>query len=169
MPVDSFQYLPRLIATFYQLTERHTELPIPWTPLSRPLAECRFGLITSAGLFHRGTQPPFDTGQEKEQPTWGDPSYRALPATIGPTEVGISHLHLNTRDILQDMNIVLPVNRFQELVTEGQIGGLAEQVYSFMGYQGFPPDTTEWQERYAPEVAEKLIAEGVDCLLITPA
>jgi D-proline reductase (dithiol) PrdB len=169
MPVDSFQYLPRIIATFYQLNERHPELPIPWTALPRPLSDCKFGLITSAGLFQRDNQPPFDIEREKEQPSWGDPSYRELPTSVAASEVGVSHLHLNTRDILQDINIVLPVNHFQELVFQGQIGGLAEQAYSFMGYQGFPPNTSEWQECFVPEVAEKLISEGVDCLLITPA
>lgn len=47
MPVDSFKYLPRIIAVFYQMTDRQPELPIPWTPLSRPLTECKFGLVTS--------------------------------------------------------------------------------------------------------------------------
>jgi len=169
MPVDSFQYLPRIIATFYQLNERQPELPIPWTALPRPLSDCKFGLITSAGLFQRDNQPPFDTKREIDQPSWGDPSYRELPTSISASDIGASHLHLNTRDILQDINIVLPVNLFRELVKQGQIGGLAEHAYSFMGYQGFPPDTSEWQDHYAPEVANKLLSEGVDCLLITPA
>jgi hypothetical protein len=55
------------------------------------------------------------------------------------------------------------------LVAERRIGGLGEQAYSFMGYQGFPPDTTAWQETYGPQVAEKLKAEGVACVLLTPA
>ena len=169
MPVDSFQYLPRIIATFYQLNERQPELPIPWTALPRPLSDCKFGLITSAGLFLRSIQPPFDTEREKEHPSWGDPSYRELPTSMAASEVGVSHLHLNTYDILQDINIVLPIHRFQELVNEGQIGGLAEHAYSFMGYQGFPPNTSEWQKRFAPQVADMLISEGIDCLLITPA
>jgi hypothetical protein len=38
-----------------------------------------------------------------------------------------------------------------------------------MGYQGFPPDATAWRETYGPEVAEKFKAEGVDCVLLTPA
>ncbi len=30
-------------------------------------------------------------------------------------------------------------------------------------------DTTEWEERYGPEVAEAFINEGVNCVLLTPA
>lgn len=41
MPVDSFKYLPRLIARYYKLSRVELELPIPWTPLTRSLAQCR--------------------------------------------------------------------------------------------------------------------------------
>jgi len=169
MPVDSFQYLPRIIAAFYRMTDCQPELPIPWTSLSYPLAGCKFGLVTSGGLYHRGVEPPFDLEREKQEPTWGDPTYRILPADIQQTEVGASHLHLNTRDMLEDFDILLPIHRFQELVAEGRIGGLAKHAYSFMGYQGFPSDTTAWQRTYGPQVAEKLKAEEVDCVLLTPA
>jgi len=169
MPVDSFKYLPRVIAAFYQMTNRQPELPIPWTPLPHPLPQCKFGLVTSGGLYHKGVEPPFDLEREKREPAWGDPTYRTLPTRIFQAEVGASHLHINTRDVLADVNILLPVGRFQELSAEGAIGGLAERAYSFMGYQGFPPDATAWQETYGPQVAEKFRAKGVDCVLLTPA
>ncbi len=58
MPVDSFKYLPRLIAAYYQSTNRQPELPSPWTPLRRPLSECTFGLVTSGGVYEaRNTDP----------------------------------------------------------------------------------------------------------------
>lgn len=84
MPIDSFKYLPRIIAAFYQYqaAEHQLKLPIPWTPVPRPLAECKFGLVTSAGLYHQGVEPPFDLEREKQEPTWGDPTYRILPADI---------------------------------------------------------------------------------------
>ena len=168
MPVDSFKYLPRIIATYYEMSEREPELPIPWTPLPAPLSECRFGLITSGGLYQRDVEPPFDLEGEREDPTWGDPTYRTIPAEIHQSELGASHLHINTRDVLQDVNILLPVHRFQELVDQGRVGGLAEQAFSFMGYQGFPPDTSAWEETYGPEVAGRFEKAGVDCVLLTP-
>jgi D-proline reductase (dithiol) PrdB len=167
--VDSFKYLPRILAVYYQATDCQPELPVPWTPLPRPLAACKFGLVTSGGLYRRGVEPPFDLERERQEPTWGDPSYRVLPTDIQQTQVGASHLHLNTRDVLTDLNILLPIHRFQELVAQGRIGGLARHAYSFMGYQGFPPDTAAWRETYGPQVAEKLKAEKVDCVLLTPA
>jgi len=169
LPVDSFKYLPRLIATFYQMTEREPKYPIPWTPLPQGLEKCKFGLVTSAGFFHQGHEPSFDLEREEQEPTWGDPTYREIPVDIGQDQVGVSHLHLNVQDMLLDMNIQLPVNRFQELVDSGRIASLAKTAYSFMGYQGFPPDTAEWEKTYGPQVADKLKAEGVDCVLLTPA
>jgi len=169
MPVDSFKYLPRVLAAYYRMTDQRPELPIPWTPLADPLAECVFGLVTSGGLYHLGVEPPFDVEREREEPAWGDPAYRTLPVDIPQREVGASHLHMNTRDVLEDLNILLPVHRFQELAAQGRIGGLTHDAYSFMGYQGYPRDTTAWRETYGPQVARKLMAEDVECVLLTPA
>ena len=169
MAVDSFKYLPRIIAAFYQASERQPQLPIPWTPLERPLAECKFGLVTSGGLYHKRLDPPFDLERERQEPAWGDPSFRILPADVSQADVGAGHLHINTKPVLDDLNILLPIHRFQELVAEGRVGGLAERSYSFMGFQGYPPDTTAWRETYGPRVAEGLIGEGVHSVLLTPA
>jgi D-proline reductase (dithiol) PrdB len=125
--------------------------------------------VTSGGLYHHGFEPPFDLERERREPTWGDPTYRILLTDIQSEEIGVSHLHLNTQDILKDVNILLPIHRFKELVLERCIGGLARYAYSFMGYQGFPPNTTPWEETYGPQVAEKLKEENVDCVLLTPA
>lgn len=169
MPVDSFKFLPRVIAYYYQQTDREPLLPIPWTPLKKPIQNSKFGLVTSGGIFHRGKDEPFNLEREKKEQVWGDPSYRKIPVTIKQHEVGVSHLHINTEDILQDINVLLPVDRFKSLVADGTIADLAEFAYSFMGFQGFPPDTTLWETEFGPEVAESLISEGIDCVLLTPA
>ncbi|OGO19172.1 MAG: hypothetical protein A2Z14_06635 [Chloroflexi bacterium RBG_16_48_8] len=169
MSVDSFKFLPRLIAAFYQMLEREPDYPVPWTPLPYGLRECMFGLVTYGGLYQRGVEPPFDIEREEKEPTWGDPSYRSIPTGICQDQVGVSHLHLNVQDVTSDINILLPVHRFQELVQQGRMGGLAELAYSFMGYQGFPPDTTAWEKNYGPQVTEKFKSEGVDCVFLTPA
>jgi D-proline reductase (dithiol) PrdB len=167
--VDSFKFLPRIIAAFYQMTELDDLGPIPWTPLSKPLSECKLSLVTTGGIYHRPTQEPFDIEQEKEEPTWGDPSYRAIPSNMTQSQVGVSHLHINTAPILDDINVLLPIDRVRSLVRDGQLGALADTVYSFMGYQGFPPNTQDWQSNYGPEVARRMKQEKVDCVLLTPA
>ena len=167
--VDSFRCTSRLISRYYRLTRVETELPIPWSPLTRPLRESRFGLVTSGGLYRKGHEPPFDLDRERREPTWGDPSFRVLPVDMDPAEAGVAHYHINKRDVLADMNILLPNQRFQELVNEGRIGGLASHAYSFMGYQGFPADLTGWRETYGPQVADRLVADGANCVLLTTA
>jgi len=167
--VDSFRYLSRLVSRYYKLIQVKAELPIPWSPLARPLSESRFGLVTSGGLYHKGHEPPFDLEREQREPIWGDPSFRTLPTDIDPADLGVSHFHINQRDVLQDVNILLPIQRFQELVQAGRIGGLADYAYSFMGYQGIPADLTGWRDQYGPQVAERLRAEAVDCVLLTAA
>ena len=169
MPVDSYKFLPRLIQAVYETDERQPDLPIPWTPLSKPLSDCKFGLITSGGLYHKGVEPPFDLEREKEQPAWGDPSFRTIPSNIKQTDLGVSHLHTNTQSVQEDINVLLPIQPFQGLVREGRIGSLAENAYSFMGYQGYPPDTSSWRQVYAPQVAQKLKEQVVDCVFLTPS
>jgi D-proline reductase (dithiol) PrdB len=169
MTVDSFKFLPRLIATYYKMTEREPRLPIPWTPLERPIQDAKIGLVTSGGLYMADSQRSFDLQREREQPTWGDPTYRRIPADVDHQDLAVSHLHLNTSDIEIDFNILLPIHRVQEMVNEGIVGGLSEQHFSFMGYQGYPPTSEAWENIYGPEVAEAFINEGVHCVLLTPA
>ena len=169
MQVDSFKYVSRLIKRYYMLTKVETELPIPWSPLAQPLTQSRFGLVTSGGLYHQGHQPPFNLERERQEPTWGDPSFRILPTDMPPSEVGASHFHINTGGVLDDMNVLLPIQRFQELAEEGRIQSLVDHAYSFMGYQGFPADVRGWKEVYGPQVADRLLAEKVDCVLLTTA
>jgi len=169
MPVDSFKYLPRLIGAIYETMEVESKRPIPWTRLRLPLSDCKFGLVTSGGFYQCGVEPPFDLERERDEPTWGDPTYRTIPKDITQDELCISHLHINNDPPRSDLNVLLPIHRFQELTEEGRIAGIADQHYSFMGYQGYPPDATEWRDIYAPEVAEKFKAQGMQCVLLTPS
>lgn len=169
MKVDSFRFVSPLIKRYYQLSRVTKELPIPFTPLGKPLAECRLSLVTTGGLYHRGHDVPFDQERERREPAWGDPSYRVLSTDMDPGEVGVSHLHINPKDVLADVNILLPIERMKELVAEGRVGSLAAKAYSFMGYQGFPAELSGWKERYGPEVLGALLAERVDGVLLTSA
>jgi D-proline reductase (dithiol) PrdB len=167
--VDSFKYVSRLVTRYYKMTNVEAELPIPWMPLAKPLSQSRFGLVTSGGLYHKDHQAPFDLEREEREPTWGDPTFRIIPADVDPAEIGASHHHINTDHVTEDLNILLPVQRFNALAEEGRILGQADHAYSFMGYQGFPANLTGWRETYGPQVAEKLVAEEVDCVLLTAA
>ena len=165
MTVDSFKFLPGSIAAYYRNLPVEREEPVPLSSLTKPLSACRFALVTTAGVHRKGTEPPFDTEREKREPMWGDPTFRRMPRDVRQEEIGACHLHTNNRDLLLDVNIALPVQRFLELEAEGTIGSLAPTSYSFMGYQ---MDTKEWRQRYAPEAAAAMKDEGVDAVLLTP-
>ena len=166
MPVDSFKFLPRSIAAYYQTLVVQKADPIPSTPLAKPVREARFSLVTTAGIYVKDVEQPFDAEREKREPMWGDPTYRRIPRDVRQDQIGASHLHINHRDLLEDVNTVLPVNRLAKLEAEGVIGSLAPTSYSFMGFQ---PNTTEWREHYGPEVAGMLKDEAVDAVLLAPA
>ena len=167
MPVDSFKWLPPFLARQYQALQLE-RAEIPWTPLGKPIEQCRFALLTTAGLYLKGKDPPFDLERERREPTWGDPTYRMIPREVKQEEVGAAHLHVNTEDLLQDVNIALPIQRFLELEEAGEIGSLAPSHYSFMGFQGFPGDAAPWRDHYGPEVARQMKEEGVDAALLAP-
>jgi hypothetical protein len=104
------------------------------------------------------------------EPEWGDPSYRIIPKETQSGDIAVAHTHYNPADAEEDFNILLPVNRFQELENAGEIGSLAPSAYSVMGYQGHPaPDYSHWRGKYGPEMLEQMTAEGVEALLLTPA
>jgi len=138
---------------------------IPWTPLKRPIKELTFALMTSAGISLR-TDPAFDVEREKREPAWGDPSYREIPASAGQADIDVNHLHINTDYIKQDINVILPSQRFKEFEQEGIIGRLAPTCYS---YYGFQLDPTELLEKTMPQVADRMKAENVEAVLLTPA
>jgi D-proline reductase (dithiol) PrdB len=166
MPIDSFRWLPRSIAGFYQAQEVAPYDSIPWTPLRKSLDECRMALVTTAGLYLKGEQQPFDVEREKREPQWGDPTYRVIPSDVRQEQFGVAHLHINTEDVERDVNIVLPLDRVRELVAAGEVGSLAPSHYSFMGYQ---ENTDAWVGQYVPEVSQRMIEEQVDVSLVTPA
>ncbi len=164
--IDSYKWLPPSLKEYYRNVPVPAPESLPWTPLSKPLSQCRVALLTSAAVYVKGAEPPFDTEREKREGMWGDPSYRTIPRSLAQDQVGACHLHINNDDLLRDVNIVLPVHRLLEMEAAGEIGSLAPTSYSFMGFQ---LDTTEWQQRYGPEVARRLKDEEVDAVLLTPA
>lgn len=167
--IDSFKYLPRLIALFYQNQEIEKSQTIPWTSFRSPIKQARFTIITSAGIYLKDSQSPFDLQREQKEPTWGDPSLRIIPSSTKPEALAISHLHINPKTILTDINVVFPLQRMAQLAEQGIISGLTQHCFSVMGYQGFPPNTTTWREQTAPQIIEILQQEEAHGALLTPA
>ena len=164
--VDSYKYLPRSMQQMYGAQPVIDE-PHVWAPLPKPLHRCTIALMTSAGIFLKDSQPPFDEEREKREPTWGDPTYRVIPRLVRQEQIGCSHLHINQEDLLEDVDVVLPIRAFTALESEGVIGALAQEHYSFMGYQD--RRLIEWRTVQGPELVARLKEQAVDVLLLAPA
>ena len=165
--VDGFRFMPPSLSAWIgkDIPAQPFSGAIPWTPLQKPVKETTFALMTSAGISMK-TDPPFDVEREKREPSWGDPSSRKIPSTAGEKDIEVNHLHINTEYIKQDINVMLPLNRFQEFEREGLIGRLATTCYS---YYGFQPDPRELLEQTMHEVASNMREEEVEAVLLTPA
>jgi hypothetical protein len=69
-------------------------------------------LLTSGGLYLKDRQSSFDLDRERQEPFWGDPTYRLIPRDVRHGEIAVAHLHLNPDDILADFNVALPLEVF---------------------------------------------------------
>lgn len=134
----------------------HSEAPPPWQPLTKPLSECRLGLIASGGLYASG-QIAFHFKD--------DYSFRILPKTVDTKSLRTAHFAYDQTDARQDPNVVFPIDSLRRLVREGVIGGLADNLFTFMGgiYSA-----RRVRDLLAPELVRRVIAEGVDAVLLVP-
>lgn len=165
--VDGFRFMPPALRAWISkdIPDQPFSGKIPWTPLDKSISETTFTLMTTAGISMK-SDPPFDMEREKVEPAWGDPSYREIPRTASESDIEVSHLHINTEYIKQDINVMLPLTRFQEFEKEGIIGKLTPTCYS---YYGFQLDPTALLNETMPKVADRMRHENVEAVLLTPA
>ena len=133
----------------------------PWTPVTKPLGEMTFAIVTTCGL-HLKDQTPFDMVDSD-----GDPTMRELPLGTPASEYTITHDYYNHADADRDLNIVFPVDRMKEALKDGVIGGLTATNYGLMGHITGRHVKTLIDET-APEIARRIKAEGADAVLLTP-
>ena len=126
----------------------------PWTPLAKPLRECRLALLTSGGFYLDG-QPPFEDS---------DVSYRLIPKDTRPEDLRIFQHGYRDDDPDRDPNCVFPLDRLRELEAAGVIGERASHAVSFvMSYSA----RRDIEER-APRIVAELRAMEVDAALCVP-
>ena len=129
----------------------------PWTPLAKPLSECRVGMMTTAGTYVAGQEAYFYKD---------DTSHRPIPSNTPVEDLRFSHLTENyLPDARRDPNCAFPIEPLQKLAAEGVIGGLADNFFSCMGavYSKRRVD-----EEVAPAIYEAFAAEGVDVAYLVP-
>lgn len=129
--------------------------PPVWTPLTKPLKDCKVGFATAGGI-HIKTQEPFKTA--------GDFTYRIIPSDTLSSELMVTHGGFDNSDINKDVNAMLPIDRLHELAKEGFIGSVSPVLIGFMGGGG---NVQKFKEETGPAIAKIFKDEGVDIVLLT--
>ena len=129
----------------------------PFRRPAKPLAACRLAVVTTAGVHVRGDRLF----------TPGDQTYRVIAADTPTVDILQSHTSIgfDRVAIMRDINVSFPIDRLRELVARRELGGLGPNHYSFMGAQR---EVARIESQTGPEVARRLVDEGVDLALITP-
>lgn len=157
-----FSRFPALTTRWLKRQQLDDYGPPPWTALRKPLSTCTVALVTTAGV-HPKDDEPFDMADKE-----GDPTYRIIPRSTPRDHLCITHDYYDHRDADKDVNVVLPVDRLQELANDGVIGAVAPFHYSFMGHID-GRHVPRLLAVTAPEVADRLKHEQVDVVVLTPA
>lgn len=71
---------------------REPEREIPWTPLDH----CTVALISTASVALKNDRP-FDQEGARQDPWWGDSSYRIIPRETTEQDVNFYHLHMKVQ------------------------------------------------------------------------
>jgi D-proline reductase (dithiol) PrdB len=131
-----------------------SRLAIPFTPLSRPLKECRVALVSTAGVYAAGQQP-FDPEN--------DTSIRVIPSDIPTDTFKVSHGHYDHKSADRDPNVVFPLDRLHELVKAGDIKELAPGAISL----GFTQSFRVIRDETTPQIVDEINRWSIDVCLLT--
>ena len=114
-------------------------------------------IVSTAGLPRRRIDPSFHSRII---------DYRIIPGDTQFDDLILSHISANfDRSVLgQTSNIVFPIDRLREMVSDGEIGRLARWHYSFMGAM---PDPSQFEEA-GEEIGRLMAHDGVTLFLLVP-
>lgn len=162
--MSPIEYIKRTTETFakqgfppYRWTE-NADCPY-WTPLMKPLEECRVALLSTGGMYIKDKQQPFNPDRD-------DLTFREIPKGVDIKLLAISHNSYNHTDADKDINCIFPIERLGELDIQGYIGEFAPTAYSIMG-RIFR--RTAIQQELASRILQTLSDAKVDVLILTPA
>lgn len=156
---ERFRRWLKLIGEMHEGAEFTPNDTVAWAPLRKPLTQSTVALVSTAGV-HLKTQPPHNLMDPH-----GDADFREIPGETLASELAVDHSHYDTDDAKADPNCVFPIDRLRELATLGEIGAVAPMHFGFMG---FIPDGRLLRDTTAPLVAERLLEQGTDVVVLTP-
>jgi hypothetical protein len=145
----------------------------PFTPLTKPVSQSRLALITSSGHFVAGDDPkPFgvtnmtqlEAIERIEEFVKEAPSLSSIPMNTPHEQLRVRHGGYDIRSAQADPNVALPLEILRELRSDGYIGELARQAYSFVGACA----QRRLLKRNGPQWVDFLKAGEIDAALLVP-
>ena len=133
----------------------------PIAKLEKPLSECKFALVTTAGFMSPNDERFSSTIK------MGDPSFREIPTDFPVQELIEDHNSdsFSHDGVEADKNLAFPLDRFKELKEEDKIGSLNHRHLSFRGSIISPRTLIK---ETAQQAANFLKEDGVDAVFLTP-
>jgi hypothetical protein len=134
---------------------------VPFTPLPKPLAECRVGLLGTSEVAVR-----FDPGTEEDPIEEED--FRGVYRI--PAETPTERLYSRTLDFdryethLDDVNAFFPIDRLREARADGRVGDMPSHVFG--AYNNY--SIRKVLEQEGPKALEFCRAEKVDAVILVP-
>ena len=132
----------------------------PFTPVRRSLPMLNLALVTSAGAYIDGTDP-FDLESRD-----GDLNFREIPVEVGASELKYSVKGYDTKAVLEDRNVQIPIDRLLEYQANAVIGKLNNVWWSLSSWI---PNARKVADELAPKIAERLHRYEVQAALLIPA
>ena len=135
--------------------------PVPWTPLKKPLKECRLAMVSSAAIV-AADQDPFDNFVRI-----GDTGIREISRDVDVATLRETHRSqmFDHTGLRLDPNLAFPVDRFREMAAAGHVGSLNHRYFSIMGSVTSPDQLIK---NTIPRIAPKLVKDQVDIALLIP-
>jgi hypothetical protein len=133
---------------------------VPFTPLEKPLSECRLSLISTSDVT------------EKDEGDAGDHAegmflrgVYTLSSSLSADDLVSHNEHFDRyATTLEDVDSYFPITRLKEAVADGRIGSIADELHGvIMNYS-----IRRTLKVDAPKVLERCRADNVDAVIGTP-
>ena len=120
-----------------------------------PLSEATVAVVTTAALHH----------PDQENFSGNDTGYRVLDGSRRDYQLGHWSPNFDTVGFAYDMNVVMPLDRLDELAEQGVIGRVADHHLAYAGNQF---DISAIRMDSGPAGAKWMKEQGIDVVLLTP-
>ncbi len=132
---------------------------VPPAPAIRDMSRATVALVTSGGIVPKGNPDHIESSSATRYGSYHIAGVNDLTSeTYETAHGGYDPVYAN-----QDADRVVPVDALRQLEKEGKIGKLHDWFYSTVGNG----TSVASSRRFAMEITEKLLAQGVDAVILT--